>query len=237
VDDLLSEKEQIDQFRAWWSEYGAYVIGGIVIGAGLLFAYNYYQNAKLQEQLNASTAYEALLVQVADGDLDEAEAAASEIASLYSETSYAGQAGLAMARLYMDKNRDMDAADALKAVIDGSANDELKHVARLRMARIYLYQNKAQEVVDLLVAEDTDAFAAAYAEVLGDAYAQLGRIAEAEDAYQKILVDTSTQGTVDQQLVQWKVLDLPAVVPQAAEPEALPTVENGETEAGSEEIE
>jgi predicted negative regulator of RcsB-dependent stress response len=237
VDDLLSEKEQIDQFRAWWSEYGAYVIGGIVIGAGLLFAYNYYQNAKLQEQLNASTAYEALLVQVADGDLDEAEAAASEIASLYSETSYAGQAGLAMARLYMDKNRDMDAADALKAVIDGSANDELKHVARLRMARIYLYQNKAQEVVDLLVAEDTDAFAAAYAEVLGDAYAQLGRIAEAEDAYQKILVDTSTQGTVDQQLVQWKVLDLPAVVPQAAEPEALPTVENGETEAGSEEVE
>jgi predicted negative regulator of RcsB-dependent stress response len=237
VDDLLSEKEQIDQFRAWWSEYGAYVIGGIVIGAGLLFAYNYYQNAKLQEQLNASTAYEALLVQVADGDLDEAEEAASEIASLYSETSYAGQAGLAMARLYMDKNRDMDAADALKAVIDGSANDELKHVARLRMARIYLYQNKAQEVVDLLVAEDTDAFAAAYAEVLGDAYAQLGRIAEAEDAYQKILVDTSTQGTVDQQLVQWKVLDLPAVVPQAAEPEALPTVENGETEAGSEEVE
>jgi predicted negative regulator of RcsB-dependent stress response len=237
VDDLLSEKEQIDQFRAWWSEYGAYVIGGIVIGAGLLFAYNYYQNAKLQEQLNASTAYEALLVQVADGDLDEAEAAASEIASLYSETSYAGQAGLAMARLYMDKNRDMDAADALKVLIDGSANDELKHVARLRMARIYLYQNKAQEVVDLLVAEDTDAFAAAYAEVLGDAYAQLGRIAEAEDAYQKILVDTSTQGTVDQQLVQWKVLDLPAVVPQAAEPEALPTVENGETEAGSEEVE
>ena len=237
MDDLLSEKEQIDQFRAWWSEYGAYVIGGIVIGAGLLFGYNYYQNAKLQEQLNASTAYEALLVQVADGDLDEAEAAASEIASLYSETSYAGQAGLAMARLYMDKNRDMDAADALKAVIDGSANDELKHVARLRMARIYLYQNKAQEVVDLLVAEDTDAFAAAYAEVLGDAYAQLGRIAEAEDAYQKILVDTSSQGTVDQQLVQWKVLDLPAVVPQAAEPEALPTVENGETEAGSEEVE
>jgi len=78
---------------------------------------------------------------------------------------------------------------------------------------------------------------AAYTEVLGDAYAQLGRIAEAEDAYQKILVDTSSQGTVDQQLVQWKVLDLPAVVPEAAEPETLGTVENGETEAGSEEAE
>jgi predicted negative regulator of RcsB-dependent stress response len=244
VDDLLSEKEQIEQFRSWWSEYGAYVIGGIVIGAGLLFGINYYQNAKLQAQLNASTAYEALLVNVVDGDLDEAEAAANEIVSLYGETSYAGQSGLAMARLYMDKNRDMDAADALKAVIDGNANDELTHVARLRLARIYLYQSKAQEVVDLLATQGTGAFAAAYGEVLGDAYAELGRITEAEDAYQKILMNTSSQGTVDQQLVQWKVLDLPAVAPetgstltQTAEPDSLTTVEASEIDADSEEVE
>jgi len=239
VDDLLSEKEQIDQFRAWWSEYGAYVIGGIVIGAGMLFGINYFQNAKLQAQLSASTAYEALLVQAGDGDLDAAEATANEIANLYSDTSYVGQAGLAMARLYMDKNRDMDAADALKGVIDGNAKDEIKHVARLRMARIYLYQNKAQEVLDLLASQDMGAFATAYGEILGDAYAELGRIAEAEDAYQKILMDTSSQGAVDQQLVQWKVLDLPPVsaAPQAAEPEPAATVEASETEAGTEEVE
>ena len=237
MDDLLSEKEQIEQFRSWWSEYGAYVIGGIVIGAGLLFGINYYQNAKLTAQLNASTAYEALLVQIVDGDLDEAEATANEIASLYGETSYVGQAGLAMARLYMDKNRDLDAADALKAVIDGNANDELKHVARLRMARIYLYQDKAQEVVDLLATQDAGAFAAAYGEILGDAYAALGRIAEAEDAYQKILMDTSSQGSVDQQLVQWKALDLPVVAPEAAEPEPLAAVEESESEAAPEEVE
>ena len=237
MDDLLSEKEQIEQFRSWWSEYGAYVIGGIVIGAGLMFGINYYQNAKLTAQLNASTAYEALLVQIVDGDLDEAEATANEIASLYGETSYVGQAGLAMARLYMDKNRDLDAADALKAVIDGNANDELKHVARLRMARIYLYQDKAQEVVDLLATQDAGAFAAAYGEILGDAYAALGRIAEAEDAYQKILMGTSSQSSVDQQLVQWKALDLPVVAPEAAEPEPLAAVEESESEAAPEEVE
>jgi len=242
VDDLLSEKEQIEQFRSWWSEYGAYVIGGIVIGAGMLFGINYYQNAKLAAQLNASTAYETLLVQIVDGDLDEAESTANEIASLYSETSYVGQSGLAMARLYMDKNRDQDAADALKAVIDGNANDELKHVARLRMARIYLYQDKAQEVVDMLATQDAGAFAAAYGEILGDAYTALGRIAEAEDAYQKILMDASSQGTVDQQLVQWKALDLPAIsqeaiAPEAAEPGAATEVEASETEAASEEVE
>lgn len=241
MDDLLSEKEQLDQFRSWWSEYGAFVIGGVVIGAGLLFGINYYQDAKLQAQLDASTAYEALVVHVADGNLENAEALADEIAVTYGETTYVGQAGLAMARLYMDKNRDQDAADALLGVLDSSADSELKHVARLRLARIYLYQDKAQEALDLMVGEEPDAFAAAYGEVVGDAYTALGRIAEAQDAYQKVLMDPLAQGTVDQQLVQWKSLDLPEVgadaqtEPEAAEPESPAIVESQESD--SEEVE
>ena len=217
VDDLLSEKEQLDQFRAWWSEYAIYVIGGIVMGAGLLYGVNYYQNTQLQAQLDASTAYEALILHVVDGNLEAAEAVADEIATSYSDTTYVGQAGLAMARLYMDKNRDQDAANALLAVVEGNAESELKNVARLRLARIYLYQDKAQDVLDLLAGEESEAFAAAYGEVLGDAYTALGRIAEAQDAYQKVLLDPLSQGTVDLQLVQWKSLDLPDIQPVAEE--------------------
>lgn len=228
MDDLLSEKEQLDQMRAWWKEYGAFVIGGIVIGAGLLFGINHYQSSKLQAQLDASAAYEELILLVVDGKLEDAEAAADAIATSYGETTYAGQTGLAMARLYMDKNRDQDAADALLGVVDSDADSELKDVARLRLARIYLYQDKAQEVVDLLVGEDAGAFAAAYGEVLGDAYTALGRIAEAQDAYQKILMESSSQGTVDRQLVEWKSLDLPEVTLEAAEPAPAAAVEEEE---------
>jgi predicted negative regulator of RcsB-dependent stress response len=220
VDDLLSEKEQLEQFRSWWSEYGAYVIGGIVIGAGLLVGFNHYQATQLQAQLDASTAYETLVEHLVDGKLEEAEAVADEIATTYSDTTYAGQSGLAMARLYMDKNRDQDAADALLAVVDGDSDAALKSVAKLRLARIYLYQDKPQAVVDLLSGKQNNAFSATYGEVLGDAYTALGRISEAQDAYQKVLMDPLSQSTVDQQLVQWKSLDLPDVAPaSAAEPE------------------
>ena len=229
MDDLLSEKEQIDQIRSWWSEYGAYVIGGIVIGAGLLFGINQYQAKQLAAEHAASSAYEALLIQIVDGDLDAAEATANEIATSYDQTTYVGQAGLAIARLYMDKNRDQDAADALMAVVDGDADSELKHVARLRLARIYLYQDKAQEAVDLLAAEEGGAFASSYGEVLGDAYAALGRVAEAQDAYQKVLLDPLSQGTVDQQLVQWKALDLPEIEP-VIEPDVAADAESAEPE-------
>jgi len=237
VDDLLSEKEQLQQFRSWWSTYGLYIVGGIVIGAGLLFGIYRYQANQLQARLDASAAYENLVQYVAEGKLDDAEASANELQVSYGETIYAGQSGLAMARLYMDKNRDQDAADALLGVVDSDADDELRHVARLRLARIYLYQNKAQEVVDLLAAEDIEAFSAAYSEVLGDAYTALDRVVDAQAAYQKVLLDPLSQGTVDQQLVQWKVLDLPEIPPEAVpesdttEPEPAAEVETGESES------
>ena len=236
MDDLLSEKEQIDQIRSWWSEYGGYVIFGIAAGALLLFGVNYYQNSKLDAQVQASALYESLTNYVVDGKLEQAEVAADELGTTYADTSYSSQAKLAMARLYMDKNRDQDAADALSAVLDGPASDELKQVARLRLARILLYQDKPQDVVDLLEGQESEGFAPGFGEVLGDAYHALGRIADAEAAYQAVLLDPLSQGTVDQQLVQWKTLDLPPVsdvepameqpdVEAAAEPVAEPVAE------------
>ena len=220
MDDLLSEKEQIEQIRSWWSEYGGYVIGGLGLGIAVLAGYNFYQSSKLEAQVEGSAMYESLTQHIVSGSLEEAEVVAGELGEKYADTSYAAQAKLAMARLYMDKNRDQDAADTLLAVVDGDSDPELKSVARLRLARIYLYQDKPQAVVDLLSGEQSDAFAATYGEVLGDAYTALGRIAEAQDAYQKVLMDPLSQGTVDQQLVQWKSLDLPEVAPiAAAEPE------------------
>lgn len=211
MDDLLSEKEQIDQMRSWWSEYGGYVIFGIAAGALLLFGINYYQNSKLEGQLEASALYESLTNHVVDGNLDQAEVVAGELGTTFADTTYAAQAKLAIARLYMDKNRDQDAADALDALLQGSASEQLKQLARLRLARVLLYQDKPQEVVELLEGQDAPGFAASYGEVLGDAYHALGRIAEAEAAYQAVLLDPLSQGTIDQQLVQWKSLDLPQI--------------------------
>ena len=209
MDDTLSEKEQIEQMRSWWSEYGGYVIGGLGLGIAVLAGFNYYQNSRLEAQLEGSALYETLVRHVGTGSLEEAEVVADELATDYSSTSYAAQAKLAMARLYMDKNRDQDAADELGELVESDTDVAGKHVARARLARILLYQGKAQEVVDLLEAQESAAFAPTYNELLGDAYHALGRIEDAEAAYQAVMLDPMSQATVDQQLVQWKALDLP----------------------------
>ena len=67
MDELLSEKEQIEQMRVV-VDYGFYVIG-VVLGAAMLFGLNYYQNAERRAQEDASIQYDAVVVAIADGDL------------------------------------------------------------------------------------------------------------------------------------------------------------------------
>ncbi|MDH3612686.1 MAG: tetratricopeptide repeat protein [Gammaproteobacteria bacterium] len=215
MDDLQSEKEQLEEMRAWWAEYGRYVIAGVVIAVGLLFGFNQYKSSKLAAQVEASELFEALAGHVFDGDLDDAEVVADELANNYANTTYAAQSKLAMARLYMDKNRDQDAADILNELLTVRGSKVLKHVGRLRLARVLLYQDKPQEVIDLLADQENEAFAGLYAEMRGDALAALGQVDAAADAYRIALANTSQ--TVNRGLVQMKLLDLPDALPAAPE--------------------
>ena len=209
MDDLLSEKEQIEQMRTWWSEYGNYVVGGVALGAMILFGVNYVQTNQLEAQYTASGLYDDLTNLVVDGNVDEAELIVGTLATDYPESNYAAQSKLAMARLYMDKNRDQDAADVLNELLVDDVSDEFKQVGRVRLAKIFLYQDKALEVLTILEGQEGGAFSARTAEVLGDAYVALDRISDARAAYQRALAESGGGATVDQAFVQLKLLDLP----------------------------
>ncbi len=224
MDDLQSEKEQLEEMRAWWSEYGRVVIAGIVIAVGGLIGYDQYTDNKLASQVEASELFETLVDHVVDGDLDDAEAVADELANNYADTSYAAQSRLTMARLYMDQNHDQDAVDVLNELLVMDGDEGLKNIGRLRLARVLLYQDKPQDVADLLAGADDAAFAGLTDELLGDAYTALGRYDDAGDAYRRALADPSPNPTIDRALVQMKLVDLPATVV------AESAVEDGETE-------
>ena len=224
MDDLQSEKEQIEEMREWWSEYGRVVIAGIVIAIGGLIGYSQYTASQTASQLAASELFETLVSHIVDGDLDDAESVADDLANDYADTSYAAQSRLAMARLYMDQNRDQDAADVLNELLTMGADEGLTNIGRLRLARVLLYQDKPQDVADLLEGTNVDAFAGLTDELLGDAYTALGRYDDAGDAYRRALADPSPNPTIDRALVQMKLVDLPeTVVAESA-------VEDGESE-------
>jgi predicted negative regulator of RcsB-dependent stress response len=208
VDDL-SEKEQLDLMRAWWSENARYVIGGVVLGVAILFGWNQWRSGIAQAQLEASTMYEIVMTNVGDGDAVSAGAAALDLFSKHPDSEYASHARLAMARLYMDKGRDLDAANVLQDLIDADGDNETGLIGRLRLARVLLYQGKAEDVVALLADHRDNAFASRYNELLGDAYVELGSFAEAETAYNAAINDPQSSGSTSATLIQMKINDLP----------------------------
>ena len=219
----LSEKEQIEAMRSWWKENGFYVISGILLGLAILVGWNRWQAYQQTSRLEASALYETLAGEIDDGDLDASVAVAANLYDDYASTTYAALARLAMAKLYMEKGRDQDAADTLNEMLTARANSELKMVGRLRLAKVYLYQDKHQEVIDLLPGFENTSFAARYDELLGDAYAALGQIAEATAAYKRAMLDDVSAPTVNRALVRMKIVDLPDDAPvsePASEPES-----------------
>ncbi len=203
MDDYLSEKEQIEDLKQKWRDYGAYIIAGVVLGAGLLFGWNYNASQQRNAQLTASALYDDLTDQVVDGDVEEAEAVLMALEADHSDLAYLAQARLAMARLYMDKNRDQDAVEILRELMESNAGEQFRNVARLRLAKVLLYQGKADEVVELLSDNDgTSAFAARFSEALGDAHYDLGDFDAARDAYSLALIEPAQSATVDQEFVQ-----------------------------------
>ncbi len=235
MDDLQSEKEQLEEMRAWWSEYGLYVIAGVVIAVAGLIGFNQYTSHKLAAQVAASELFDTLAEHVINGKLDEAELIADELSVDYANTTYAAQSKLSMARLYMDKNRDQDAADQLTELLALRGSEELKRVGRLRLAHVLLYQDKPQEVADLLEGVEVAAFAALYDELLGDAYFALGRLEEARDAYRRALADPAPNPTIDRAFVQMKLVDIPeVVVAKIAETDLVEPAQSTEAEGAAE---
>ena len=216
MDELLSEKEQIERMRSWWSEYGSFVVGGVVLGAVILFGINYYQNSQLDAQVAASVLYDELADEIVAGDIEAAEAIVKDLTDNHGGSSYAAQSYLAIARFYMDRNRDNDAAESLRTLIAMDGNDAFKNIGRVRLAKILLYQDQPEEVLTLLDGQDSGAFAARFAEVRGDAYVALGRFEEARTAYQAAMMEQLP--VVDQALVQLKLLDLPEENPEVMVP-------------------
>ena len=211
--DDLTEKEQIENFRTWWADYGNVVIFGVVLGIAGLFGLNYYSTSKANAETEASVLFDELRDYVADGNVDESERVTGELEAGYPDSYYVMQAKLAMARVYMDSNRDEDAAKVLRDVIDSNSNAAFIGVARLRLAKILQYQEKFDEVLALLEGQEDTGFTARYAEARGDAHFGLGQFEEARAEYLVALADNGQ--TVDMTFLQLKILDLPPV----AEPE------------------
>ncbi len=170
MDDYLSEKEQWEQIKAWVRENGLWIVAGVLVGAGILGGWRWYQDHVDSQGAQANAKYTDVLDAIASGDRTKAFVLIGELERDYSSSPYVDQAKLMAARIYVESN-DLDkAVTELQSVVGHSKDSVLATIARLRLARVQISQKKADAALATLNGMNAGAFESRYHEVLGDAY-------------------------------------------------------------------
>jgi predicted negative regulator of RcsB-dependent stress response len=221
VDEYLSDNEQVERLRQWWRENGWYLLGGVALGALVLFGWNQYQAYRDNKAEKAAVLYESLQKATEEKNAVEATSLLSQLRSDYPSSAYTPQAGLLVASSLLIAAPDR-AADELGYVMDHAKDDELAMVARLRLARVLAYREKYDDALALLEVKTPGKFAGRLNEIKGDIQAALGHVDEARAAYLAAMVADGSE-VLDRNFLQMKLNDLPGAkvdAPTAPEPEA-----------------
>ena len=223
MDELLSEKEQVERLRQWWRDNGWFLIGGAALGGLALLGWNQYWAYQARGAEQAGAAYESIQQAIAAPNLEQASTLLKQMRVDYPSAAYTHQAGMAVARaeLITDPQR---AADDLRYAMEHSKDTELAMIARLRLARVLAYREQYPDALAILTVDKAGKFAGRINEIRGDIFVAQGKVEEARAAYLAAMVSSGAE-VLDRSFLQMKLADLPASPPLAppAEQSAAPT--------------
>jgi predicted negative regulator of RcsB-dependent stress response len=211
AEDLLTDDEQWEAIKRWTTENGVGVVASLALGAALVFGYRYYQSHVAARDLNAAAQFNAMTAAFDGNDRFGARRTGNVILQDFPSTPYADQAELLLARLSLDEGHAANAEASLTHVMNESKDDQLRHIARLRLARVEIDQGKPDDAISTLAVASEGKFAARYHAVRGDALYAKKDIGGAVREYQAAL-DGSDPGSPDMSLLELKITDLGASV-------------------------
>ena len=205
----LEEQDKLDDLKAWWKQWGNTVAGIVIaVSIGVIGVQGWRWWAQ-QQAANAGVLYDAVSAAVRANDAAKAKDAMTQLADKYAGTGYTPRAALIVAAQLFENGDAAGAKAQLTWVIDKSAEDELKQIARLRLAEILLDEKQYDEALRVLDAKHDQPFAGIYADTRGDVLAAAGRLDEARNEYQTALAQLDPK-SVYRNLVQLKLDALPA---------------------------
>ncbi len=208
MDIHQTEEQQVEAIKGFWKDNGNAIIAGLAIGFAGFIGLNYYKDHKLQQELNASEAYQVMLDAAAKDSASFAAAGEKFIAE-NDGSSYTMLTAIALAKEAADKQEWAQAETYLTTAIDKSVDDSIKAIATLRLARVQLQLEKYEQALTTLSAQLPAAFAANAEEIKGDVYFKQGKTELARVAYQAAIdgVDEANNPSL-----QMKLDDLAQVV-------------------------
>ncbi|MEE8379595.1 MAG: tetratricopeptide repeat protein [Gammaproteobacteria bacterium] len=206
MENLDSDKEQLEQFKKWFQENGMSLVLGVVLGLGGVYGWRGWQSYQVSEAEKLSA---ELTVALQNLDTDEYELTASQAEKLAKDnngTLNADMSMLILARARVEQGLLDKAIEPLKDIV-ANKKSVFNSIARLRLARIYLEKSSLNEAEKLIMDNTDKAYAHAFEELRGDLELARGKSAAARIAYLNSM--TLASKGIDTQFLQMKLDDLP----------------------------
>lgn len=181
----LEEQEQLDEFKAWWKQYGKWVMVAalaFVLAAGGVQGWRWWSGKQRQE---ASALFEQAAMAMNRNDTQAVKRISAEIMDKYTATGYAPLAAWMAGRINLDAGDKKSALAQFQFALDHAGDNRIADLARLRLATLKLDSDDAAGALALLEATPADAFAGLFAQLKGDVLLALKRPGEARAAWQQ----------------------------------------------------
>jgi predicted negative regulator of RcsB-dependent stress response len=200
VDEYLSERQQVEQVKAWVKENAAWAVGGLVIGFVLLFGMKQWNLYTAKQAQGAAEKYQLVLQALTTNKTEDADKTIKELRDDYARTPYADLATLAYVRFDVEAGRLEEASKRLQSLIASTRDPELTVVARLRLARVQAALGKYDDALKTL----GDTKEPVFQDIRGDVLFQKGDRAGAVEAWNSVLSAGDARG-VDRPIIELKI--------------------------------
>ncbi len=183
----LEEQEKLDALKAWWKENARLIVLVVAAAAIAVAGANGWRWYQHRQSLEAGALYDTLAKALRAGDAKALRDAGGALTERYAGTLYASMGALAAADFHFDRGELKSAKAQLQWVIERSASDDFRDIARLRLAALLLDERAYDEALALLAPPPLEPYAPLFAALRGDVLVAKGRTAEARAAYQLAL--------------------------------------------------
>ncbi|AHE98835.1 YfgM family protein [Thioalkalivibrio paradoxus] len=183
----LTDEEKAEAIKKWWSDNGAAVIGGLVLGIAGLFGWNWWTDRQASKAEAASEIYMAVLSHVGAGQYAQASALATDLVEKGRGTPYAAMGWALIADMAVRQSDDDRAIHALEQARENARDKGYRQVLTLRLVRHLVAQERLDEAETLLGEVRDEPFAGLRAELHGDIARDRGETERARQFYEEAL--------------------------------------------------
>lgn len=193
MSQYMTEEEQLEAIKAWWRKHNQKILMGFSLIFLLIAGFRYWHWHQYKINIEASAAYEELMLASSKGEDQPVHAYANQLIQHYGKTPYADAARLVLAKHFVQEKNLASAEALLSHVGEHAKMPALQQVARLRLVRLLAAEKAYPKALSILNNMNDPLFNSQVNELKGDIYWAEGEYQKAFQAYKMAANDMHRQ--------------------------------------------